>query len=234
MKMLVTGHKGFIGHHLVRHMKNTVGLDLLDNQDIRYSKLPKADFVIHLAAQTSVTDSVQDPLNDALQNIVGTIRLAKHYEKAKFIFASSGGAIQETIESPYGLSKFCAEEYIKLLHNNYVILRFPNIYGDGSNSVVDKFIKNKVNIYGDGTATRDYVSVWDLVEAIKLSLDWPVGTYHLGSGRSRTVMELAKATGKGVTFKSERKGELQHSQVDNDTPNWHPELDVLDYIKARV
>lgn len=190
--------------------------------------------VIHLAAQTSVIKSIREPFGDALDNILGTIRLLKAYPKAKFIFASSGGAIQETIASPYGLSKYCAERYIKLLHNNYVILRFPNIYGEGSNSVVDKFINGPVNIYGDGTATRDYVYVGDLVEAIRQSVDWQTGTYQLGSVKNTTVFDLAEATGKIIKYKKARKGELQHSYVNNDTPDWRSKTDVIEYIKERV
>jgi UDP-glucose 4-epimerase len=231
--ILVTGHLGFIGSYLFKEI-SAIGMDIKNNyNNILFDNLPDADIVIHLAAQTDVILSVENPINDANLNILGTIRLVQHYKKSKFIFVSSGGAIQEKIESPYGLSKYCAEEYIKLLHDNYIILRLPNIYGKGSRSVVEKFINGPVNIYGDGYSTRDYVHVSDIVKAIKMSFDWKVGTYSLGSCKNYSVLDLARATGKPINFLPERKGELKHSFVEN-TSEWKPAIDVIDYIKKKI
>lgn len=232
-RVLVTGDEGFIGSYLTKRLKNYEGFDLKSYKDILTDTMPNADVVIHLAAQTSVLESVKEPFDDAMTNILGTIRLLKRYPNAKFIFASSGGAIQETIASPYGLSKYCAEEYIKLLHNNYVILRFPNIYGKGSKSVVDKFINEDIKIYGDGTATRDYVYVEDLVSAIIQSISWKQRTYSLGSGENVSVLDIAKATGKPYRFTKKKEGELQDSYVRNTAP-WKPKMKVLDYVRANV
>lgn len=233
-RILVTGNEGFIGSYLTEELNNWEGFDLKSSKDIVVDDFPDADIVIHLAAQTSVLESVENPIEDMITNILGTIRIARRYPNAKIIFASSGGAIQEKIESPYGLSKFCAEEYLKLLHNNTVILRFPNIYGKGSKSVVDKFIEGDVNIYGDGSATRDYVYVKDLVEAIKESIDWPQGTYSLGSGQNTSVLDLAQATNKPVNFTPRKAGELQDSYVSNTSPSWQAKTKVLDYIKGSL
>lgn len=232
---LITGDKGFIGSYLTKELPDSLGMDKIDGQNILDTYLPNnVGTVIHLAAQTSVIDSISDPYNDAENNILGTIRLAEKYRDKLFIFASSGGAIQETIESPYGLSKFCAEEYIRMICKDYIILRFPNIYGEGSSSVVDKFINGPVNIYGDGSSTRDYVHVSDLVRAIVASQDWELGTYQLGSGKNTSVLELAQATGKPITHTDSIKGELQYSYVKNTAPDWEPTIDVLDYIKEQV
>lgn len=232
MKILITGDRGFIGSHLRKQLEGheIIGIDMKEGTNILTYDLPKVDLVIHLAAQTNVIESTQDPSYDAMTNIVGTIRLVNHYKDTKFIFASSGGAIQETIESPYGMSKFCAEGYIKLISNNYVILRFPNVFGPGSNSVVEKFIHGDIRIFGDGTSTRDYVFVADIVRAIELSFKWKQGTYSLGSGKSISVLELAEATGKPIEFTDAIKGELHHSLVPNNT-KWKPKTDVINYIK---
>ncbi len=229
MKILVTGSRGFIGSHLMKRL-DAVGLDFKDGQDLLSCGLPEADVIIHLAGHASVIESMNDPVGDARINILGTIRLAQHYKDKRFIFASSGGAIQKVIESPYGMSKLCAEQYIKLLCEDYVILRFPNIYGPNSHSVIEAFIKGPIKIYGDGMSTRDYVHVTDLVEAITQSIGWPKGLYSLGSGVNISILELAKATGKPYKFVDKVKGELSEVAVPNTSP-WRPTIDVLEYIK---
>jgi UDP-glucose 4-epimerase len=233
-KILVTGGSGFIGSHLLQQI-DAKNIDLKEGNNILSCDLPEADVVIHLAAQSRVIPSVENPAYDAMTNIVGTVRLLTQYKNARFIFASSEGATQQPIEAPYGLSKQCAEEYIKFLHNDYVILRLPNIYGHpDSGSVVDIFCNEPaLTIYGDGTQTRDYVHVLDIVEAIKQSLEWPKGTYHVASGRFHSVLELANATNKPVVFAPKRPGEKEHVYTRNTTP-WKPTLDVLDYIRSHV
>lgn len=231
-KIILTGSAGFIAYHLKKELEFTKFIDIKNGNNILDCKLPDIDIIVHTAAQTDVINSIADPVNDAMNNIIGTIRLAKRYKNKRFIFTSSGGAIQETIESPYGLSKYCCEEYIKMLCKDYVILRFPNVYGEGSRSVVDKFINDKeCNIYGDGSATRDYVHVSDIVRAIKDSISWKSGLYSLGSEKSTTVLELAEATGKKINFLSKRDGELEHSVVPNTAPDFKAKIDVIDYIK---
>ncbi len=238
MNILITGHKGFIGSHLEERIGPINGIDIKDGNNILTCDLPDGiDTVIHLAAQSRVIPSIDDPVNDAHQNILGTIRLAKKYPNARFIFASSGGAIQKKIESPYGLSKYCAEKYIKLFCTNYAILRFPNIYGERSDSVVDKFIKNNpITIFGNGSATRDYVHVSDIVEAIMSALlndHWGIGTFHLGSGKYHSVTELAKFTGKPITVADPIRGELQHTPTKNNV-SWKPKIDVMDYMVEKL
>ena len=236
-KIVITGHKGFIGGYLSKKF-DFFGLDIKDGNDILDCRLPKADVVIHLAAEPGVLKSMEDPYTNARTNILGTIRLLKAYPKAKFIFASSGGAIQEKIESPYGLSKYVCEEYIKMLHDNYVILRFPNVYGKGSRSVADKFLNNDIEIYGDGSATRTYGYIDDIISAIEDSLVWPKGTFKLGSHQNYTVLQIAEAVGKPIKFSDRRKGELLHSSLPNDTPDWPTQwqttVDLMDYIKEQL
>jgi UDP-glucose 4-epimerase len=235
--ILVTGSMGFIGTYLMREFGDAQNLDLKMGLDMLSCNLPNADVVIHLAAEPGVVASVADPYSNAKTNILGTIRLAERYKDTRFIFASSGGTIQETIESPYGLSKKTCEEYIKLICNDYVILRFPNVYGLGSRSVVDKWLKEDLlTIYGDGQTMRIYGHVSDIVEAIIKALDWPKGTYRLGSDQRYSVNEIAKAIGKPVYHAPERPGEItnQNSQLPNDTPNWQTKIDVMDYIKENL
>lgn len=244
MKILVTGAEGFIGGYLMPELSNAVGLDIKrgESENILTCRLPdEVDVVIHLAAIPGVIASVENPYKNAETNILGTIRLLQKYKQAKFIFASSGGTIQETIESPYGLSKKTCEEYIKLLHDNYVILRFCNVYGKGSRSVVDKWLKEEeLTIYGDGETYRIYGHVSDVVKAIIKSIDWPTGTYSLGSAQRYSVNQVADAiTGykrKPVHHLLARPGEITHpnSQLLNTTPNWMPRVNLMEYIHDQL
>lgn len=236
--VLVTGGSGFIGSYLMKELPpDTINLDIKNGNDILECDLPPADVVIHLAAEPGVVASVEDPYSNARTNILGTIRLAEHYKDSKIIFASSGGTIQETIESPYGLSKKTCEEYLKLLTNNCVILRFPNVYGEGSRSVVDKFLRGDTDtIYGDGNSFRIYGHVSDVVRGIQQAVNWNPGTYSLGSDQRYSALELVKTMGISYRFAPERQGEITNlnSQLPNRTPDWQPEVDIMEYIHNAI
>jgi nucleoside-diphosphate-sugar epimerase len=101
------------------------------------------------------------------------------------------------------------------------------VYGTGR-SVVDIFKRSQeVTIFGDGMQTRDYVYIDDIVNGLLLAKDWPLGEYEMGSGKQTTVMELA--AGKSVLFAPARK-EARESIMSNTTPNWYPQMDVLEYL----
>lgn len=232
--VLITGDEGFVGTELRKLLPNAIGLDIKSGNDILKCKLPPASVVYHLAAEPGVVASVKDPLSNARTNILGTIRLAQHYKDARFIFASSGGTIQDSIESPYGLSKKTCEDYIKMLHPNHVILRLPNVYGKGSRSVVDKWLKEKqLTIYGDGDTYRIYAHVDDVARALYYAKDWPPNeTYKLGTDQRYSVLEVARAMHKPVIFQDARPGEITHphSELLNTTPNWSPKIELMEYI----
>ena len=82
-------------------------------------------------------------------------------------------------------------------------------------------------MFGDGLQTRDYVHVDDLVQGLLKAQNWPIGEYFMGSGKSVTVLELAK--GKQIDFQPERK-EAREAIVPNTTPDWIPKIDVFEYI----
>lgn len=156
-----------------------------------------ATHVIHLAANTGVQPSIIDPQFDCENNIIGTqncLQASVENNVQKFVFASSGAPLGNQLPplhedmvprpvSPYGASKLAGEAYLSAYHHSFdlssVALRFSNVYGPGSNakaSVIAKFIKlilsdKPIEIYGDGSQTRDFIYVEDLVEAIVLSLD---------------------------------------------------------------
>lgn len=219
MNILVTGGAGFIGSHVADlYLENGHNVIIVDNlssgkeqninpkakfiqMDIRSGNFHdllreyQVDVVNHLAAQISVRNSVDDPLNDADINIRGIINVlesVKNHPLKKFIFSSSGGAVygeankiptDETCNprplSPYGISKFASEKYLYYYHANFglkfVALRYSNVYGPrqdphGEAGVVAIFCKKMLKreapvINGDGKQTRDYVFVRDVAFA---------------------------------------------------------------------
>lgn len=153
------------------------------------------DVIVHLAANTGVGPSVENPRADMESNVAGTFNMleAARLQKAgKFIFASSGAPIGEVEPpitedkpakpvSPYGASKLAGEGYCSAYYRTFgiktVSLRFGNVYGPRSrhkSSVVAKFLKlaltgKTLEIYGDGGQTRDFIYIDDLIQAITLA-----------------------------------------------------------------
>lgn len=224
--IIVTGHKGYIGTLLYKRTGD-IGIDVQDGRNLLTCKLPEGVRVIyHLAAQSFVPSSFEDPLHD-LNNIRMTARLVKEYPDAKIIYANSAAA-KEPIMSPYGFSKWASAEYLKRFHLNYVICTFPNVYGRNAKSVVDIFKnKQKVTIFGDGEQTRDYVHVDDIIEGLLKARFWPKGEYEMGSGIATSVLQLAE--GKEVEFAPPRQ-EARESILKNNTPDWKPRIKLTDYL----
>jgi UDP-glucose 4-epimerase len=155
-----------------------------------------ADVIVHFAANAGVAPSVEDPRADCLTNVIGTLNYleaARHCGVGKFVFASTGAALgevepplQEELAprpvSPYGSSKLSGEGYCSSYFRTFgvetVALRFGNVYGPGSghkeHNAVPRSIRRALEgkpleIYGDGSQTRDFVYIEDLIRAVKLA-----------------------------------------------------------------
>lgn len=180
-----------------------------------------SDVTVHLAANTGVGPSVDDPMTDCKTNVIGTLNMleaSREFGVGRFVFASSGaplGVQQPPLNeemaphpaSPYGASKLAGEGYCSAYYHCFgvdtVALRFGNVYGEGSghkNSVVAKFIKqalagDKLEIFGDGGQTRDFIHISDLVDAVYNAATVPgVGgeVFQIASAKETTVLELTE------------------------------------------
>ena len=227
-------------------------IDIRDRDEVRavFDEVrPQA--VFHLAAQADVRVSVDDPVLDADVNVVGTIEMldAARAHDARVVFSSTGGAIYgevDTIPSPestpaaamapYGISKYCAEQYLLLSNRLYgtehVILRYGNVYGPrqdphGEAGVVAIFFGRLLEgvppvIFGDGSQTRDYVAVPDVVRANLAALDYrgPETTFNIGTQTETSVVDLLAAcqAAAGTSVEPQlapaRLGELDRSCLD--------------------
>jgi UDP-glucose 4-epimerase len=202
----------------------------------------------HLAAQIDVRVSVERPDVDAGVNVIGTLRLleAARAVGAKVVFSSTGGAIYGECDgpapedhprrplAPYGVSKLAGEEYFaaynRLYGSMHVSLRYANVYGPrqdphGEAGVVAIFMSalrdgRTPRIFGDGSQTRDYVYVGDVVEATLLAAEHAGGVFNVGTGTQTSVRELYDRVQRvaGVEQEPEladaRPGELQRSVLD--------------------
>lgn len=219
-KIAVTGGLGFIGSHLIGSLNKNNDVVIVDNQssgnieniqdldftkidtnfgDITQIKLERifedVDYVFHMAAVTSVPQSVEDPIRSNEVNITGTLKVleaAKNCGVKKLIFSSSSAVYGETETvpidektlvnpmSPYAVSKATSEMYCRVYSDIYnlstISLRYFNVFGPKQDPksqyaavipiFIDKLIKNESPvIYGDGEQTRDFVSVKQVVDA---------------------------------------------------------------------
>lgn len=219
-KILITGGAGFIGSHVAEaYLKAGYPVVIVDNlstgkkenipsqarfyqADVGDGKTMEKIFrkekpavVNHHASQIDVRFSVENPAEDARQNILGGLSLLDLSVKEgvqKWIFASTGGALYGEVPkekakentavhpvSPYGTSKYCLEKYLELyakLHPlSYTILRYANVYGPrqipkAEGGVVAVFIQAMLaqknpTLFGDGDQKRDFVYVKDVAQA---------------------------------------------------------------------
>lgn len=221
-KILVTGSEGFIGSKLC------TALHILDHKVLRYDRVlqskefPDVDLVFHLAAQTDIQHSMTHVYQDASDNILLTTQILEKYPNARIIYPAS--AASQEIKSPYGLSKKVAGDYIKLLHKDYVILMFPNIYGPGGKGAINKFRESEImTIFGDGEQTRTIVHVDDVVKALVMAIEWNTGEYQLG-GEVLSINQIANKIGKQKVYQKEYSGNIFASVIENTTPNWKPTI----------
>jgi UDP-glucose 4-epimerase len=227
-----------------------------------------ADVVFHLAAQIDVRRSVADPAFDARVNVGGTIAVleAARAHGARVVLSSTGGAIYGDADvvptpedaprrplAPYGQGKAAAEDYCALyarLHGLPVVaLRYANVYGPrqdplGEGGVIAIYCEcarrgRLATVFGDGTQTRDFVYVGDVVQANLLAAAADVrGAFNVGRGKETTVLELARLLELEVEHAPERAGEVRRSCLDPALAGrelgWHARADLAEGIRRTL
>lgn len=270
MNILVTGGAGFIGSHLCKKLvelnHNVIIIDNLSNgniiniatimnkikfikKDIYTTNIDSIieeysiDVIYHLAAQISVNNSIEDPVNDINNNVIATVKLLESCKKnnvKKFIFSSSGGAILSNNNrkplSPYGINKNVIKNYLDYYSNNYNIncleVLLSNVYGEKQNDkknspviplFINKILNNEtITLYNNGKNIRDYIYIKDVVDIFIKLLDYDntdsiVVSTHIGTSNKELVEHIVKIIGKEtkINYENKRKGEIEVSILNN-------------------
>jgi UDP-glucose 4-epimerase len=252
-----------------------VEMDVRDPALDRLFAEERPQVVNHHAAQIDVRRSVEDPTFDAAVNVIGGLNLiesAKRHRVQRFIYASTGGAVYGEPQylpadenhpvhplSPYGISKHTLEHYLfqnGATHGlNYVILRYPNVYGPrqnpkgeaGVNAIfIGQMMRGETpTIYGRGHECRDYVYVEDIAEASVFALEKGTGDiFNLGWGKGTTVQELYDILAQILDFHTApcreplRPGEVERIFLDSTKATrelgWRPHTEVAEGLKKTV
>jgi UDP-glucose 4-epimerase len=258
----------------VKHLPKVhfVKADILDLKKLCAQE--KADVIYHLAAQVVVPYSMENPIDDFEANARGTLNVLEKARKddARVVFASSAAVYGNTTQLPtpetngfspdscYGLSKVVGEQYCNMYSKQYgldvTITRFANVYGPKCHGVIhdflDKISRNpeQLEIIGTGMQSRDFVHVYDVVEALLLSAtsDVAIGeTFNIGFGKTTSIIDLAKTILKILSLTEKTvitptnvpwQGDIKTIWFDitkvKKTLNWHPTIGLEDTLKELI
>ena len=245
MKVLVTGHKGFIGKRVYHHLKHECnygelveGLDLPD--DIGDFQGPEGmfakhyDCIIHLAAFAALRDSIENPEKFWENNVEKSKPIFEYCRKnnVRLLYASSAGAHGWWM-NPYAITKKANE---LMAPPNSVGMRFFNVWAqEGSRpDMLYRMLQEDTAKYIT-KHERDYIHVKDVVRAIcYLMPSTYTGTVDVGIGETIPVMDIAKSMGRDLPVKEDTPGEPDSLCADTTVLSqlgWFPTINIRDTLK---
>ena len=256
MEILITGGAGFIGSHILAQLQGRRDMDVVvfDNLSSGSKEHVPAgmelvegdvcdeaavdalfadhhfDAVIHLAAQTMVPTSVEQPVLDCQINLEGVLHVleaCRIHGTGHILFSSSAAVYGDNLHiplketerlvptSPYGITKMATEHYLRVYHELYgmdaTVFRFANVYGErqgekGEGGVVSIFCKllsqrQGITVFGDGNQTRDFVYAGDIAQAIIRALPLKgCHTMNVSTGQETSINDLICSFEKAVGY----------------------------------
>ena len=236
MKVLVTGHKGFIGRSVFLDWQETLGyvnVDGIDRpDDISDFKGGDYDLVIHLAAYADIRESLKNPQLYYENNVMKTKKLFDWCRETntRLLYASSSAVEEDYWENPYAMTKWINEI---MAPPNSVGMRFTTVYGpDSRPNMMYRMLEDKTAKYVTNHK-RDWIHVKDVCRAIHyLASSSITGPVTIGTGKSVSVKALADSMGMGhLPVKEDTPGERMDNQADVTilkSIGWFPTMHVLD------
>jgi len=200
MRIMLTGHRGFIGSALLNRLKKNnqiIGFDVKDgmDQDLLHCEFKEEfDLIIHLAGRSGVRESLQDPASYWMNNVEVSRRLFERYEGTRILYASSSSAYEPDL-NPYAASKFIMEELAERYNAaNMLGMRFHTVYSD-SCPRENMFFNRLRNGTLEYTTThyRDFIHLEDVLDAIEILIKNPhvQGYVDIGTGHPVRIQDLA-------------------------------------------
>lgn len=248
--------------------------DLRDENLAEIFKENDISHVIHHAAQIDVQKSIKDPIFDAQNNILAAINLLENcrkYDVEKIIYASTAAVYGDPDYLPvdekhpikavsaYGISKYTPEHYIKMYSKlyglKYTIFRYANVYGPrqdpkGEGGVISIFVdlmlaQKRPKIFGDGKQTRDFIHVYDIVEANLAALKKADNSLlNISTNTQSSVNELLESLNQilgskiKAFYEDARPGDIIKSALANQKAkeqlNWSPAYNLKEGLEQTV
>jgi nucleoside-diphosphate-sugar epimerase len=196
MRILLTGHKGFIGSSLINALRlnhEVIGIDLVEGDNLLDCVFPQdIDLVIHLAGKSGVRESINDPAGYWMNNIEASRRLFERYQDTRILYASSSSAYEPDL-NPYAASKYVLEELAER-YPNTLGMRFHTVWSHNPRKGMffDKLFNGELEYVT--RHYRDFVHLLDVIDAINILIecDYVKGVLDIGSGVPVRVQDLVK------------------------------------------
>ena len=226
------------------------------------------DYVFHVASDARIQPAILNPRKSIESNAVGTanvIELSRINKVKKFIYSSTSSAygkkaILPNVETqasdpltPYSTAKVFGENLARVYYNLYgletVSLRYFNVYGDRQPlkgqyaPVIGLFLKQHkegkpLTVVGDGSQSRDFTHISDVVEANILASEVSHGfgeVYNIGYGSNYSIIDIANMISNDVKFIPSRIGEVQETLASNEKfkglTGWTPKVSLIDWLQ---
>ena len=251
----------------VKNKIEFINVDIANSENSIGQYLYDVDWVFHLAGLADIVPSIKNPYSYFQTNVKGTLNILEASKKIKIkklIYAASASCYgipdkyptdeKSKIDPqyPYALTKFFGEQLVihwaKVYHMPNISLRFFNAYGPRSRTtgaygavfgvfLAQKLAEKPLTIVGDGKQTRDFIHIFDLVDAmVKVAQNGKSGeVYNVASGQETSINSVADIIGGNKIKIPKRPGEPDRSLADISKIkahfNWQPKITINEGIK---
>lgn len=232
MRILITGHQGFIGTALWKSLykqHDLEGIDIKSGNDILTADLPDVDLVIHLAGIGGVRESLADPKKYWENNVEGTRRILEHYQNTRVLVAGSSSQYEPHL-NPYAASKHLIES---IPHPNVVFMRFHTVYSDAARTGMffDKLFAGTLKYTTNHE--RDFIHLNDMVDAINVVINTTnlYRAFDIGTGKTICIKDIVPTLPVKTDTLGEREITKASTKYFEEATGWKSKIDVRDFLQ---